>query len=103
MLWRRWLIDHGRDEQGLQTLARLHSNGDIHNEWVVTEFQSIKQSIDFEHEHGARSILELFQSRLALRRLVLCCAIQASIQMTGVAAIQYYAPQIYANIGKDFG
>ena len=36
----------------------------------------------------AKSYAELFTSRSSFRRLFLCCAIQASVQMTGVSAIQ---------------
>jgi hypothetical protein len=36
--------------------------------------------------------MELFKNKSSFRRLVLVCAIQASVQMTGVSAIQYYSP-----------
>lgn len=84
----RWLIDHNRPEDGLRTLARLHANGDQSDPWVKAEFAQIQESITYEHEHEAKSYVELFKSRSSFRRLFLCCAIQASIQMTGVSAIQ---------------
>lgn len=95
-------MDHGHHEKALRTLARLHSSGDVSNAFVMKEFEAIKLSIEYEHAHEAKSYFELFTSKSAFRRLVLCCAIQASIQMTGVAGIQYYAPEIYAHIGKRF-
>ncbi|KXG45602.1 Major facilitator superfamily domain, general substrate transporter [Penicillium griseofulvum] len=95
----RWLIDHGRAEEGLRTLAKLHAHGDEHDPWVQAEFAQIQESINFEHEHEAKSYLELFTHRSSFRRLFLCCALQASGQMTGVSAIQYYSPQIYGQIG----
>lgn len=95
----RWLIDHGKTEQGLQTLARLHAQGDIHDTFVQAEFEQIQQSITYEHEHEAKSYIELFQSRSAFRRLFLCVALQASVQMTGVSAIQYFSVTIYGKIG----
>lgn len=84
----RWLIDHNRAEDGLRTLARLHANGNEHDPWVQAEFAQIQESITFEHEHEAKSYVELFKSRSSFRRLFLCCALQASVQMTGVSAIQ---------------
>src|SRR5687767_2696816 len=30
----RWLIDHGRSEEGLRTLAKLHAHGDINDAFV---------------------------------------------------------------------
>lgn len=97
----RWLIDHNRPEEGLATLARLHSNGNIDDPWVRAEFDQIQETITFEHEHEAKSIVELFKDRAAFRRLFLVCALQASMQMTGVSSIQYYSITIYGNIGID--
>ncbi|CBF87810.1 hypothetical protein AN1276.2 [Aspergillus nidulans FGSC A4] len=95
----RWLIDHGRQEEGLKTLARLHAYGDVNDAWVRAEYTQIQEFILREHEEEAKSYLELFQSRSSFRRLFLCCALQASVQMTGVSAIQYYSVTIYAQIG----
>lgn len=63
------------------------------------EFDQIQDTITFEHEHEAKSYIELFRTKSSFRRLFLACAIQASIQMTGVSAIQYYSPTIFAQIG----
>lgn len=95
----RWLIDHGYVEKGLQTLARLHSNGNENDPWVRAEFEQIQDMITFEHEHEAKSIVELFTNKSSFRRLFLAVSIQASIQMTGVSAIQYYSPTIFKQIG----
>ncbi|CAI7610310.1 unnamed protein product [Penicillium glandicola] len=95
----RWLIDHNRAEEGLRTLAQLHSHGNENDAWVQAEFAQIQESITFEHEHEAKSYVELLTNRASFRRLFLCCALQASVQMTGVSAIQYYSPQIYGQIG----
>lgn len=95
----RWLIDHGRPDEGLQTLARLHSNGNENDPWVRAEFDQIQDSITHEHENEAKSYMELFTNRSSFRRVLLACALQASIQMTGVSAIQYYSVTIYGAIG----
>ncbi|RYP43183.1 hypothetical protein DL770_011798 [Monosporascus sp. CRB-9-2] len=95
----RWLIDHGRAEDGLRNLAKLHSNGDVNDAWVRAEFDQIQETISFEHEHEAKSYKELFVNRSAFRRLFLACALQASVQMTGVSAIQYFSVTIFEQIG----
>ncbi|KAH8811843.1 MFS sugar transporter-like protein [Xylogone sp. PMI_703] len=95
----RWLIDHGQPEKGMQTLARLHAHGDVNDAWVRAEFDQIQESITFEHENEAKSYIELFRNRSSFRRLFIACALQASIQMTGVSAIQYYSVTIYGQIG----
>jgi MFS family permease len=91
----RWLIDHGRLDEGLQTLARLHSGGDINDPWVQTEFDQIQTSIANEHEAEAKSYTELFTDPSCFRRLFLACSIQAACQMTGVSAIQYFSTTIF--------
>lgn len=95
----RWLIDHGKPEEGLKTLAKLHANGNENDAWVRAEFDQIQESITFEHEHEAKSYIDLFTNRSSFRRLVIACALQASTQMTGVSAIQYYSVKIYGQIG----
>jgi sugar porter (SP) family MFS transporter len=95
----RWLMDHGKSDQALRTLAKLHAHGDVNDPWVRAEFEQISVSIEFEHAHEAKSYVELFKSRSSFRRLFLCCAIQASVQMTGVSAIQYYSPIIFERMG----
>ena len=95
----RWLIDHGRPEEGLRTLAKLHAHGNENDPWVRAEFEQIQEAITFEHEHEAKSYAELFRNKSCFRRLFLACALQASVQMTGVSAIQYYSPVIYGQLG----
>ncbi|CAG8984157.1 hypothetical protein HYALB_00008158 [Hymenoscyphus albidus] len=95
----RWLIDNGRSEEGLKTLARLHSNGNEHDPWVRAEFDQIQESIIHEHQNEAKSYTELFTDMSSFRRLFLSCALAASVQMTGVSAIQYYSVDIYGQIG----
>ncbi|KAI0399818.1 MFS sugar transporter-like protein [Xylaria palmicola] len=95
----RWLVDHNRPDEGLATLAKLHARGDIHDSWVRAEFAQIQESITEEHENEAKSYAELFKNKSAFRRLFLACSIQASIQLTGVSAIQYFSVPIFAQIG----
>lgn len=99
----RWLMDHDRHEEALQTLAKLHSNNDLNDTWVLAEYEQVKSTIEDEKENGASSLYELFKDPASFRRLVLVTAIQASVQMTGVSAIQYFSPTIYAQVGVGTG
>ncbi|KAI5203407.1 general substrate transporter [Aureobasidium subglaciale] len=99
----RWLIDHGRPEAGLRNLARLHANGDNNDAYVRAEFEIMQAQITEEHEHAAKSYRELFRTRSNTRRIILTCACQVSTQMTGVSAIQYCSPAIFAQIGISAG
>jgi len=97
----RWLIDHGKPEEGLRTLAKLHAHGNTADPWVQAEYEQIQEAITFEHEHEAKSYTELFTDKSSFRRLFIACALQASIQMTGVSAIQYYSVTIYGFVGIE--
>ncbi|KAL2187909.1 general substrate transporter [Thermothelomyces heterothallicus CBS 203.75] len=97
----RWLIDHGKSEEGLRTLAQLHSHGNVDDAWVQAEYQQIRESVEFVRENEAKSYAELFRDRSCFRRLFLACAIQGSVQMTGVSAIQYYSVTIYGLMGIE--
>jgi len=94
----RWLIDHGKEQEGLKTLAKLHANGNENDPWVQAEFLQIQSAITHEHEAAAKGYRDLFTDRSSFRRLFLVTALQASVQMTGVSAIQYFTPDIYKTI-----
>jgi hypothetical protein len=98
----RWLIDHGKTEEGLKTLARLHAHGDTSDPWVRAEFDQIQDMITYEHENEAKSYVELFTNKSSFRRLFLAVSMQASVQMTGVSAIQYYrsASDVLSIVGR---
>ncbi|KAF4547862.1 Sugar (and other) transporter-like protein 59 [Elsinoe fawcettii] len=97
----RWLIARGKEDLGLVTLARLHAHGHENDPFVQTEFAQIKAAIEYDREHEAKGYRELFKDPSCRRRLLLAVALQASVQMTGVSAIQYFTPEIYGtlNIG----
>jgi len=95
----RWLMDKGKQEQALKTLARLHANGNEEDAWVRAEMEQIQESIAEEHNNAAQSYTELFTNMSCFRRILIACGLQASIQMTGVSAIQYYSVQIYGQAG----
>ncbi|RMY82978.1 hypothetical protein D0861_07644 [Hortaea werneckii] len=93
----RWQIAHGRTQKGLATLARLHASGNQDDEWVLAEYSQIEVTIEQERAESA-SWMDLFKEKASFRRLFLVLALQASVQMTGVSAIQYFTPQIYASL-----
>lgn len=95
----RWLIHKDRYDEAFQTLARLHTNGNVDDPWVRAEFDQIRESVAEEKANEAHSYVELFKNQSSFRRLFISCALQASIQMTGVSAIQYYSISIYGQIG----
>ncbi|KAF2404857.1 sugar transporter STL1 [Trichodelitschia bisporula] len=99
----RWLIAHDRAEDGLVTLAQLHARGDTEDVWVRAEWTAIQDAVAVETAEGARSYGDLFKKKSSARRLFLAVALQASVQMTGVSAIQYYSVTIFNQMGISGG
>lgn len=95
----RWLCDHDQWEEGLLTLAKLHAHGDVHDPYVIAEFNLIETQIRQEHMEPRKTYLDLFKDWPNIRRIILVMAVQASTQMTGVSSIRYFSPQIFAQIG----
>ncbi|KAI9690283.1 MAG: hypothetical protein M1822_009244 [Bathelium mastoideum] len=95
----RWLCDHDMADQGLKNLAKLHAYGDIHDPYVVAEYELIQAQIAEEHATKHKTYLDLFRNWPNLRRTIITMMIQASCQMTGISAIQYFSPQIFRQIG----
>ncbi|KIX05162.1 uncharacterized protein Z518_06034 [Rhinocladiella mackenziei CBS 650.93] len=44
----RWLVSKGREEEGLDVLAKYHGNGDRTHQLVVSQFREIKETIAYE-------------------------------------------------------
>ncbi|KAF7158658.1 hypothetical protein CNMCM6106_005448 [Aspergillus hiratsukae] len=99
----RWLCDHDQCEAGLANLAALHAHGDANDPYVIAEYNLIKTQIAEEHGQKKKTYLDLFRDWPNLRRTIIVMAVQASCQMTGVSAIQYFSPQIFAQIGIPTG
>ena len=99
----RWLCHKDRNEQGIRNLAKLHSHGDLQDPYVIAEFNLIQNQIAEEHAQKPKTYIDLFRDWPNLRRTILVMMIQASCQMTGVSAIQYFSPQIFAQIGIPTG
>lgn len=51
----RWLAQRDQHEKALQVLARLHSNGDVHDPFVKSELAEIEAKIQWERQNPAPS------------------------------------------------
>lgn len=113
----RWLVHHGREEEGRKTLANLRGLPSDH-ELIELEFTEIRAQSLFEKrtvaEHfphladgSAMSVIKLqfvavgslFKSKPMLRRVGLATITMFFQQWTGINAVLYYAPQIFKSLG----
>ncbi|KAK6204984.1 uncharacterized protein RJT21DRAFT_12297 [Scheffersomyces amazonensis] len=94
----RWLLDHNHDIEGMIVIADLYGDGDVEDEFAVSEYRNMKESILLARiEGGERSYQYLFTKYA--KRLSIACFSQMFAQMNGINIISYYAPMIFESAG----
>ncbi|CAH6721348.1 high-affinity glucose transporter 1 [[Candida] jaroonii] len=99
----RWLAAHGKRDQALITLAKLHSYGNVNDSETRAQYHEIIEEVEFEKANPTVSWIGLFATKDRARRTSLSCILQASVQMTGVSSIQYYSVTIFRKMGLTTG
>ncbi|KAK9471334.1 general substrate transporter [Dipodascopsis tothii] len=113
----RWLMDKGREEECLQTIATIRGR-DVESEAVILEYLEIKAQYLFEVETrkemfpqyqdgstrssfllAVHSYLKLVNNTSMLRRTSAAVLVMLFQQWTGINAILYYAPTIFQSLG----
>jgi hypothetical protein len=82
----RWLATQDRWEEALQTLARLHGNGDVNHPLVLAQYQEIEDALRFDREEAANSFKALVEPRM-LKRVALGMSIQMWSQLWLVVGV----------------
>jgi len=121
MLWMpfspRWLLHHGREEEARTILANLRDLPPNH-ELIELEFLEIKAQSLFEkrslaehfphlQEQTAWNIFKLqfvaigalFKTKAMFKRVIVATVTMTFQQWSGINAILYYAPSIFAQLG----
>jgi MFS family permease len=73
----RWLINHDRHEEGLNTLAKLHAYGNMDDPYVIAEYELIMQQVIAEKNDVNRTWKAMFTREGNVRRLVIATMCQA--------------------------
>ncbi|KAL2849632.1 hypothetical protein BJX68DRAFT_255354 [Aspergillus pseudodeflectus] len=99
----RYLINHGKAEQGLKNLCRLRQLPEDHP-YVQIEYREICAQVESEQEafqgHSYWVVLkDIFGNRSNLQRFVLAVLLFLFHKLTGTDSLNYYAPQIFQLIG----
>lgn len=114
----RWLVHHGREEEARKVIAQLR--GDRNIEAVELEFLEIKAQSLFEKRSIAEkfphladpttmntlklqfvAIASLFKTMPMFRRVIVATFTMFFQQWTGINAVLYYAPTIFAKLGMS--
>lgn len=94
----RWLIDKGREAEGLVVLSKLHNLPQEHKV-VQRDYLEIKTLIETEKLNGQdHTYAELFEGS-NFKRTMYSFFISIATCFTGNVVISYYAPQIFKNAG----
>lgn len=96
----RWLVDHGRDEQAIHTLAKYHCGGDLDDPLVAFEYDEIKEALRVEKAANAESTYKsLFVTKGNLKRMRIIIAIAFFSQWSGNGLVSYYLSKVLDGIG----
>lgn len=95
----RWLAKVGFFKESLQTIADLHSNGDIEDESVQRVFLEIQEAVRFEETLGSAGWGEMFT--VYRKRTIVGITAQAFAQLNGINIISFYLPSTLAEAGFD--
>ncbi|GKZ47726.1 hypothetical protein AbraIFM66951_011290 [Aspergillus brasiliensis] len=112
----RWLMLVGREEESLAVLARLR-NRDTSSPDVQYEYWSLKVGVYADREtsrvrYGTEKknwrtevseYKRIFTTKVLLHRVGLGAGVQAFGQWSGINAIIYYAPTVFAQVGLTGG
>ncbi|KAI1432569.1 general substrate transporter [Xylaria sp. CBS 124048] len=113
----RWLIHHDREDEARRVLANLRGLP-VDSELVELEFLEVKAQSQFEKRTTAEhfphlreqttwnmmklqfvAMKSLFQTKAMFKRVVIATVTMFFQQWTGINAILYYAPTIFASLG----
>ncbi|KAB8254312.1 hypothetical protein BDV32DRAFT_142996 [Aspergillus pseudonomiae] len=99
----RYLINHGRSEQGIKNLCRLRKLP-IDHPYVQTEYQEIEAQVRYEQEcyqgHSYWVVIQdIFLIKSNFRRFFLAVMLFLFHKFTGTDSLNYYAPEIFELIG----
>ncbi|CAG7983508.1 unnamed protein product [Penicillium salamii] len=103
----RYLINHGKNEEGLKNICKLRKLPADH-EYVQTEYREILAQVRHEQEafagHNYWVVLkDVFSTRSNFQRFFLCIMLFLFHKFTGTDSLNYYAPEIFVMIGVKGG
>ena len=99
----RWLARKDRWEDATRTLGRVRNLPPTH-EYVQVEIQEMSEQLEYERQLISGSTIwdllrEMFTIPGNRKRALISIGLMVCQQMTGTNAINYYAPQIFTNLG----
>jgi MFS family permease len=92
----RWLIQKGRDEQALKTLAHYHADGNRDDPLVQYEYEEIRASVEldkqFKDQVGYKTLFATPGNR---KRMITIIGIGFFSQWSGNGLVSYYLNKVF--------
>lgn len=80
----RWLVAHGKDEEAIDVLSRLWTEGDVNHPRCIAEYEEIKEGVELEKREMISSYKDLFsKGKFNNRKRVLLGMLSQIIQQLG--------------------
>ncbi|KAH0600133.1 hypothetical protein MHUMG1_01129 [Metarhizium humberi] len=95
----RWLAKQGFMKESLQTVADLHSKGDVDAPHVKSVFLEIQEAVRYERTLGTSSWKEMFTRYR--KRTIVGITVQMFAQLNGINIISFYLPSTLSAAGFD--
>ncbi|KAF2140698.1 uncharacterized protein K452DRAFT_327499 [Aplosporella prunicola CBS 121167] len=94
----RWLARKDRWEECHSVLTLVHGKGDPNSRFVSTEFQEIKNTVEWERQNADVTYLELFKPKM-INRTHIVIMTQVWSQLTGMNVMMYYISYVFTMAG----
>lgn len=83
-LHKRWLLEHGRDDEALAVVRKLHGTTPEAEQDAAREFAEMQVTIKAERTVLSRSLSDLWATRGSLRRTLVAVGVQVFGQFSGI-------------------
>ncbi|KAK8154479.1 general substrate transporter [Phyllosticta citrichinensis] len=96
----RWLARKDRWEECRNVLVLVHGKGDPNSRFVITEFQEIKNTVEWERNNADVTYWELLKPQM-INRTHIGIMTQVWSQLTGMNVMMYYISYVFTMAGLD--
>ncbi|KAF4964430.1 hypothetical protein FSARC_7616 [Fusarium sarcochroum] len=96
----RWLFSKGRDDEAIEILARLHTNGDREHPLITAETQEIRGALEHEKENNG-GWKDLVSPAPNLKRFTIAVLTNIFYQILGGNMILYFSSFLVSNLGIE--
>ncbi|KAH7304455.1 general substrate transporter [Stachybotrys elegans] len=96
----RWLVKQDRNEEALQVIALMNSDGDCSHPDTIAAYQEILDAMDFERAEGRQfRTQQIVKTRDLRMRIILVASASVCAMLSGNNVVSFYLGDILTNAG----